>query len=515
MAAARLGADVTIVAALGDDEFGGEARAALAHDGVGTDALVTLGDGTGVALILVDEGGENAIAVAPGANARLTPAHVAEALPASRPARATPCWSPMRSRPPPPARRCGWGAREGRRRSSTLRPPTASTGRSSRSPTSSLRTGVSSPGSSRPTRDAPGAWYASARRGGGGAGAARAVGRRRRGRHGNSRLAGPAGAVLVTQTASRSTSERLASVRRRDRGRRRAQRRPGRGARGRPGPRRGRPTGGGRASLSVTRAGAREGYPTASELDEALAVARSAPWAARSAEARLGGPRRPDARLGRHAETPAVVDPPRREAPRARLVADPPAPGEEERLRPHLRPGGIRRGDRDRDQAGVRRLPGPGIEEMVDGPAVRRDPASHPHGHVATAPACTASTARGSADAGSGAPGPRRRPATRRPVGCRSRRGLRPHRAGGRPRAGDGASPARPPSGAPGPCRCPRGRRASAGPGPAGDAAPDRREPPTRLPPTGEPPAPPCSPIRSSTSTIPASNRPSVTRAAR
>ena len=81
VAAARLGGTVMLVAALGDDEFGGEARTALARDRVGTDVLVTLDrTATGVALILVDEGGENAIAVAPGANAGLTPAHVREAL---------------------------------------------------------------------------------------------------------------------------------------------------------------------------------------------------------------------------------------------------------------------------------------------------------------------------------------------------------------------------------------------------------------------------------------------------
>ena len=81
VAAARLAGTVMLVAALGDDEFGGEARMALARDGVGTDVLVTLErTATGVALILVDEGGENAIAVAPGANAGLTVAHVRGAL---------------------------------------------------------------------------------------------------------------------------------------------------------------------------------------------------------------------------------------------------------------------------------------------------------------------------------------------------------------------------------------------------------------------------------------------------
>jgi len=81
VAAARLGVPVMLVAALGDDEFAGDARAALAREGVGTDVLVTLEHtATGVALILVDAKAENQIAVAPGANAGLTAAHVRQAL---------------------------------------------------------------------------------------------------------------------------------------------------------------------------------------------------------------------------------------------------------------------------------------------------------------------------------------------------------------------------------------------------------------------------------------------------
>jgi ribokinase len=81
VAAARLGVPVMLVAALGDDEFGSTARAALAREGVGTDVLVTLEHtATGVALILVDAKAENLIAVAPGANAGLTAAHVRTAL---------------------------------------------------------------------------------------------------------------------------------------------------------------------------------------------------------------------------------------------------------------------------------------------------------------------------------------------------------------------------------------------------------------------------------------------------
>jgi len=81
VAAARLGVPVMLVAALGDDAFAAEAHAALAREGVGTDVLVTLEHtATGVALILVDAKAENQIAVAPGANAGLTAAHVRQAL---------------------------------------------------------------------------------------------------------------------------------------------------------------------------------------------------------------------------------------------------------------------------------------------------------------------------------------------------------------------------------------------------------------------------------------------------
>jgi ribokinase len=86
VAAARLGAPVMLVAALGDDEFGDDARAALTREGIGTDVLVTLEHAaTGVALILVDAKAENQIAVAPGANAGLTVAHVRDALTRLRP----------------------------------------------------------------------------------------------------------------------------------------------------------------------------------------------------------------------------------------------------------------------------------------------------------------------------------------------------------------------------------------------------------------------------------------------
>ena len=74
VAAARLGAATAFIGAVGGDAFGEEARAALEQEGIDLRGLVTLDDeATGVALILVEAGGENSIAVASGANAAVTP----------------------------------------------------------------------------------------------------------------------------------------------------------------------------------------------------------------------------------------------------------------------------------------------------------------------------------------------------------------------------------------------------------------------------------------------------------
>ena len=72
LAARRLGADVTLVAAVGDDAAGDEALALLRHDGVRLDGLRREpGHPTGHALITVDDSGETTIVVAAGANATL------------------------------------------------------------------------------------------------------------------------------------------------------------------------------------------------------------------------------------------------------------------------------------------------------------------------------------------------------------------------------------------------------------------------------------------------------------
>jgi ribokinase len=81
VAAARLGVETAFVGAVGGDAFGHEARAALEAEGIDLRGLLTLDDEvTGVALILVGEAGENSIAVAGGANAALTMAHVRSAI---------------------------------------------------------------------------------------------------------------------------------------------------------------------------------------------------------------------------------------------------------------------------------------------------------------------------------------------------------------------------------------------------------------------------------------------------
>ncbi|HEX7977314.1 MAG TPA: ribokinase [Gemmatimonadaceae bacterium] len=77
VAAARAGGSVALIACLGDDPLGDETLAALAAEGIAVHAVRRMpGTPSGVALILVDEGGENSIAVASGANALLAPEQV-------------------------------------------------------------------------------------------------------------------------------------------------------------------------------------------------------------------------------------------------------------------------------------------------------------------------------------------------------------------------------------------------------------------------------------------------------
>ncbi|HUC35122.1 MAG TPA: PfkB family carbohydrate kinase, partial [Gaiellaceae bacterium] len=67
VAAARLGASVRMIGAVGDDPFAEEALEGIRAAGVEHD-LGRSEEATGVALIYVDERGETEIVVAPGAN---------------------------------------------------------------------------------------------------------------------------------------------------------------------------------------------------------------------------------------------------------------------------------------------------------------------------------------------------------------------------------------------------------------------------------------------------------------
>jgi len=72
VAAARAGAQVQFVGAVGDDPVAAQLREHLNTNGVRTDGLITLSGPSGNAVVVVDSAGENIIVVAPGANGQLT-----------------------------------------------------------------------------------------------------------------------------------------------------------------------------------------------------------------------------------------------------------------------------------------------------------------------------------------------------------------------------------------------------------------------------------------------------------
>src|SRR5690348_7921436 len=79
VAAARLGAEVALVGATGDDVFGRQLRESLVAEGIDLSHVAQLADcASGTASITV-AGGENQIIVVPAANARVTPAQVEQA----------------------------------------------------------------------------------------------------------------------------------------------------------------------------------------------------------------------------------------------------------------------------------------------------------------------------------------------------------------------------------------------------------------------------------------------------
>ncbi len=87
VAVARSGGYASLVGAIGDDDFGRDRLSDLDRDGVDTDWVMVHGrDPSGVALILVEDGGENRIAYVPGATLAVPPDHAEAALAALRPA---------------------------------------------------------------------------------------------------------------------------------------------------------------------------------------------------------------------------------------------------------------------------------------------------------------------------------------------------------------------------------------------------------------------------------------------
>ena len=79
--AKRLGAQVTIIAKLGNDLFGKEALKSYKKEGFDTTLVfIDPEHATGVAPIFVEDSGENIIAIIPGANSHLTPKEVEKGI---------------------------------------------------------------------------------------------------------------------------------------------------------------------------------------------------------------------------------------------------------------------------------------------------------------------------------------------------------------------------------------------------------------------------------------------------
>lgn len=79
VAAARLGGDVMLVAKVGNDIFGKQSIDGFKKEKINTDFVFIDEEApSGTALIMVNEEGENCIVVAPGANAQLLPADIAQ-----------------------------------------------------------------------------------------------------------------------------------------------------------------------------------------------------------------------------------------------------------------------------------------------------------------------------------------------------------------------------------------------------------------------------------------------------
>lgn len=79
VAAARLGAKVSFIGCIGNDDIGRAMKTAFAQDGIDVGAIKTIDNQmTGIAMIQVAESGENSIVISAGANGHLDESVVAE-----------------------------------------------------------------------------------------------------------------------------------------------------------------------------------------------------------------------------------------------------------------------------------------------------------------------------------------------------------------------------------------------------------------------------------------------------
>lgn len=77
VAAGRSGADISLIAAVGQDDMGERIRQQLVQDNIDVSALELIkSTNTGVALIFVNADGENSIGISAGANAAVTPEYM-------------------------------------------------------------------------------------------------------------------------------------------------------------------------------------------------------------------------------------------------------------------------------------------------------------------------------------------------------------------------------------------------------------------------------------------------------
>ena len=76
VAAARLGYPVQFIGMVGDDVYGPQLIENLSHAGVDTSAMIATAGSSGLAPIFLDESGQNAIVVVPGANGKVDSAYV-------------------------------------------------------------------------------------------------------------------------------------------------------------------------------------------------------------------------------------------------------------------------------------------------------------------------------------------------------------------------------------------------------------------------------------------------------